>query len=81
MFSTTDVHFKVLISDQILARIVQDRLEIATDMQQSPDSPLNFAALATHTEGYSAVDLQDLVARAVHQVAIRSANEVSGPVS
>lgn len=63
----------------ILARIVQDRLEIATDMQQSPDSPLNFAALATQTEGYSAVDLQDLVARAVHQVAIRSANEISGP--
>jgi len=71
----------MLISNQILARIVQDRLEIATDMQQNPNSPLNFAALATQTEGYSAMDLQDLVARAVHQVAIRSAKEISGPVS
>ncbi|KAJ7594598.1 P-loop containing nucleoside triphosphate hydrolase protein [Mycena floridula] len=56
----------------ILAQIVQKRLEAAVSIAQDPDSPLNYAYLATQTEGYSATDLQDLVARAVHQVAIRS---------
>ncbi|KAJ7188574.1 P-loop containing nucleoside triphosphate hydrolase protein [Mycena filopes] len=59
---------------EILARIVQERLAVARDMQVDPESPLNYAALATQTEGYSATDLQDLVARAVHQVAVRSSN-------
>jgi peroxin-1 len=31
--------------------------------------------LATETEGYSATDLQDLVARAVHQAVVRSSGD------
>jgi hypothetical protein len=31
--------------------------------------------LATETEGYSATDLQDLVARAVHQAVVRSSGK------
>lgn len=57
-----------------MARIVQERLSAATNMQVDPESPLNYAALATQTEGYSATDLQDLVARAVHQLAVRSSD-------
>lgn len=49
---------------------------MAPDIKQDPDSPLNFTALATQTEGYSATDLQDLVARAMHQAAIRSAEKM-----
>ncbi|KAF8995495.1 P-loop containing nucleoside triphosphate hydrolase protein [Cyathus striatus] len=64
----------------ILKRIVEDRLVVANDITQDPDKPLNFTALATQTEGYSATDLQDLVARAVHQVAIRAASPVSSPL-
>jgi len=45
---------------------------MAPDIQQDARSPLNYTALATQTEGYSATDLQDFVARAVHQAAIRS---------
>ena len=37
---------------------------------------MNFTALATQTEGYSATDLKDLVARAVHRAAIRVAKHV-----
>ncbi|KAJ7835704.1 P-loop containing nucleoside triphosphate hydrolase protein [Mycena leptocephala] len=59
---------------EILARIVHERLSVARDMQVDPESPLNYAVLATQTEGYSATDLQDLVARAVHQIAVRSAD-------
>lgn len=59
---------------QIMAQIVRDRLEIAQDISQDSESPLNYTALATQTEGYSAMDLQDLVARAIHQVAMRSAD-------
>ncbi|KAJ6495661.1 P-loop containing nucleoside triphosphate hydrolase protein [Mycena vitilis] len=65
---------------EILARIVQERLTVATDMQVDPGSPLNYAALATQTEGYSATDLQDLVARAVHQVAVRSSDGSKSPL-
>ncbi|KAJ7039144.1 P-loop containing nucleoside triphosphate hydrolase protein [Mycena alexandri] len=65
---------------EILARIVQERLAVARDMQVDPDSPLNYAALATQTEGYSATDLQDLVARAVHQVAVRSSDGSKAPL-
>ncbi|KAJ7782814.1 P-loop containing nucleoside triphosphate hydrolase protein [Mycena metata] len=65
---------------EILARIVQERLAIARDMQVDTDSPLNYAALATQTEGYSATDLQDLVARAVHQVAVRSSDGSKPPL-
>ena len=44
----------------------------ASDITQDPTAPLNYTALATQTEGYSATDLKDLVARAVHRAAIRS---------
>ncbi|KAJ7125012.1 P-loop containing nucleoside triphosphate hydrolase protein [Mycena epipterygia] len=65
---------------EIMARIVQERLSVATDMQVDPECPLNYAALATQTEGYSATDLQDLVARAVHQVAVRSSDGNKPPL-
>ena len=48
---------------------------MAPDIQSDPESPINFTALATQTEGYSAMDLQDLVARAVHHAAIRSGED------
>ncbi|KAJ7690688.1 P-loop containing nucleoside triphosphate hydrolase protein [Mycena rosella] len=65
---------------EILARIVQERLAVARDMQVDSEAPLNYAALATQTEGYSATDLQDLVARAVHQVAVRSSDGSKPPL-
>ncbi|KAJ7128978.1 P-loop containing nucleoside triphosphate hydrolase protein [Mycena crocata] len=65
---------------EILARIVQERLNVARDMHVDAESPLNYAALATQTEGYSATDLQDLVARAVHQVAVRSSDGSKPPL-
>jgi peroxin-1 len=58
---------------QILYRIVESTLETAADITIDSETPLNFIALATQTEGYSALDLQDLVSRAIHQVAMRSA--------
>lgn len=36
------------------------------------DESLNYAALATITEGYAALDLKDLVSRAVENAAERS---------
>lgn len=42
-----------------------------SDLSLDPTQPLNYVALATQTEGYSATDLRDLVSRAVHQAAIR----------
>ncbi|KAJ7497026.1 P-loop containing nucleoside triphosphate hydrolase protein [Mycena latifolia] len=65
---------------EILVRIVQERLGVAIDMKVDPALPLNYAALATQTEGYSATDLQDLVARAVHQVAVRSSDGSKPPL-
>ena len=52
---------------------------MAADIRQSDN--LNFTALATQTEGYSASDLQDLVSRAVHQVAMRLTKDPSAVVS
>ncbi|KAI9465701.1 AAA-domain-containing protein [Lactarius psammicola] len=60
---------------QILAQIVQRRLETSRSLEVDAERPLNFVALATETEGYSATDLQDLVARAVHQAAVRSSGD------
>ncbi|KAF6760183.1 peroxisome biogenesis factor 1 [Ephemerocybe angulata] len=57
----------------ILSRIVKDRLQVTGEIQQSDN--LNFSGLAMQTEGYSASDLQDLVSRAMHQVAIRLTND------
>ncbi|KAF4598456.1 Peroxisome biosynthesis protein pex1 [Pleurotus pulmonarius] len=59
----------------ILSRIVEQRLKTAVNLRQDPEAMLNFTSLATQTEGYSATDLQDLVARAMHRVAIRAATE------
>ncbi|KAF9070811.1 P-loop containing nucleoside triphosphate hydrolase protein [Rhodocollybia butyracea] len=64
----------------ILSKIIQNRLDTATDLNQATESPINFTYLATQTEGYSATDLQDLVSRAIHQVAMRMANENKMPV-
>jgi len=44
-------------------------------MQQDLSEPLNFVALATQTEGYSANDLKDLVGRAIHQCVIRTSKD------
>ncbi|CEL56526.1 Peroxisome biosynthesis protein PAS1 OS=Komagataella pastoris GN=PEX1 PE=3 SV=1 [Rhizoctonia solani AG-1 IB] len=65
----------------IISRIVDRRLA-TSDLSSDPAKPLNFVALATDTEGYSATDLQDLVGRAVHAAAVRSAadNTSSAPV-
>ncbi|CAE7230329.1 unnamed protein product [Rhizoctonia solani] len=62
----------------IISRIVNRRLA-TSDLSSDPAKPLNFVALATDTEGYSATDLQDLVGRAVHAAAVRSAaNDPNG---
>jgi peroxin-1 len=65
---------------QILAKIIEDRLSKASDLEEDSNAPLNVTALATQTEGYSATDLQDLVARAVHQAAIRKAEHPDAKV-
>ncbi|CAA7259159.1 unnamed protein product [Cyclocybe aegerita] len=59
----------------ILSRLVQERLEVAKDIAQDEESPINFTELSTQTEGYSATDLKDLVARAIHQVAMRAGSD------
>ncbi|KAI9462642.1 AAA-domain-containing protein [Russula earlei] len=61
---------------QILAQVVQRRMEVARNLEINAELPLNFVALATETEGYSATDLQDLVARAVHQAVVRSSGDI-----
>ncbi|KAF9047391.1 P-loop containing nucleoside triphosphate hydrolase protein [Panaeolus papilionaceus] len=57
---------------EILSRLVEIRLQNAIDITQKSDEPLNFTELALCTEGYSATDLKDLVARAFHQLAVRA---------
>ena len=52
--------------------IVKSHLD-TSDLIEDPDSPLNYTAIAMETEGYAATDIKDLVARAVHQAAIRIA--------
>lgn len=67
---------------QILTQVVQRRLGVARNFEVDAERPLNFVALATETEGYSATDLQDLVARAIHQAVVRSSgsnNKVKFP--
>ncbi|KAG6879138.1 hypothetical protein C0992_004955 [Termitomyces sp. T32_za158] len=58
----------------IIKSIVDGRLAVAQDIRLDTEAPLNYTALATQTEGYSVIDLQDLVGRAIHQVAIRAAD-------
>lgn len=70
----TLVHgMNVYVFPKILSQIVNDRLDNSEDMEEDSESPLNFTFIATQTEGYSATDLQDLVARAMHQAAVRVA--------
>ncbi|KAF9482195.1 AAA-domain-containing protein [Pholiota conissans] len=64
----------------IMSRLVQDRLEVAKDIVQDPESPINFTELSTQTEGYSALDLKDLVARAIHEVAMKANKDTSKPL-
>ncbi|EJC98437.1 AAA-domain-containing protein [Fomitiporia mediterranea MF3/22] len=56
----------------ILSQSVRRRTEVAPELTQSAENPINFTALATQTEGYLPTDLNDLVSRAVHEAAIRS---------
>ena len=65
----------MLMLAQIIASIVQDRLSITHKTHQAP--PLNYAFLATQTEGYSTTDLQDLVSRALHQLAMRTSSNMA----
>jgi peroxin-1 len=69
-FTNGSSHFRSSL-EQILTQVVNERLQIAQDIKDDPEAPLNFAALAIETEGYTAVDLRDLIARAFHQAAIR----------
>ncbi|ETW75050.1 AAA family ATPase, CDC48 subfamily [Heterobasidion irregulare TC 32-1] len=63
---------------QIISQLVKGRLVTASNLVIDEALPLDFVALSTETEGYSATDMQDLVARAVHQAAIRSSKGASG---
>lgn len=46
-------------------------MDSASNLVVDHETPLNYVALATETEGYLATDLKDLVGRAVHQTTIR----------
>ena len=60
---------------QILSHFVEQRT-LVSDLTK--DESLNYAALATITEGYAALDLKDLVSRAVQNAAERSLIDSSG---
>jgi hypothetical protein len=51
--------------------MINDRLAPAKTVQIDKDTPINYAALAMQTEGYTAGDLGDLVMRALHLATIR----------
>jgi hypothetical protein len=55
--------------------MIHDRLEAAKTIQVDKNSPINYAALAMQTEGYTAGDMGDLVMRAVHLATIRRSEE------
>jgi peroxin-1 len=57
---------------KILSYITQSHID-SSELRQDEEQPINFTAIATQTEGYSATDLKDLVARAIHRAAIRIA--------
>ncbi|CBQ68793.1 probable PEX1-peroxisomal assembly protein-peroxin [Sporisorium reilianum SRZ2] len=61
---------------EILDSLVGKKLKNANSAggSERAASDLNFVTLATQTEGYLPADLRDLVERATHQAAIRSAN-------
>ncbi|KAF9238473.1 P-loop containing nucleoside triphosphate hydrolase protein [Melanogaster broomeanus] len=54
---------------EILANLVQQRNAKSPGVVIDPDDPPNYAMIATHTEGYSPIDLQVLVTRAAQQSA------------
>lgn len=58
----------------MLASLIEDRLSSTQDIQEDVISPINAISLATQTDGYSPVDLKDLVDRAIHQVAVKTSN-------
>lgn len=60
---------------QILSHFVEQRT-LLSDLTK--DESLNYAALATLTEGYAALDLKDLVSRAVHNAAERTLTDANG---
>ncbi|KAI0083839.1 AAA-domain-containing protein [Irpex rosettiformis] len=62
----------------ILSHITQTHMD-SSELRLDSEHPVNFTAIATQTEGYSANDLKDLVARAVHRAAIRIAEHENKP--
>ncbi|EJD40467.1 AAA-domain-containing protein [Auricularia subglabra TFB-10046 SS5] len=54
----------------ILSELVKEHIA-QSDLQLDVEDVINYVALATTTEGYSATDLKDLVAGAVHHAAMR----------
>ncbi|KAA1470710.1 AAA-domain-containing protein [Dentipellis sp. KUC8613] len=60
---------------EILANAVKRHMQAAPTMVIDPAAPLNYASLASETDGYLAMDLHDLVDRAVHEAAARLAAE------
>ncbi|KAG8215478.1 P-loop containing nucleoside triphosphate hydrolase protein [Butyriboletus roseoflavus] len=57
---------------EILANLVERLCVTSPGVITDPDDPPNFAMVSAHTEGYSPVDLQDLVTRTVQQGASRA---------
>ena len=60
---------------KILAQDIKRRVDLAEKLSENPDQPINYAYLATETEGYLPTDLIDLCSRAVHEALIRSSSE------
>ncbi|KZV74257.1 AAA-domain-containing protein [Peniophora sp. CONT] len=63
----------------IFEQTLRERLTSAQSLSLDDVHPPNALALATQTEGYSATDLRDLVARAVHVAAARVAADADCP--
>ncbi|KAI9457841.1 P-loop containing nucleoside triphosphate hydrolase protein [Boletus coccyginus] len=57
---------------EILTNLVERLCVKSPGVIMDPGDPPNFAMISTHTEGYSPVDLQDLVTRTVQQGASRA---------
>ena len=60
---------------QIMSHFVEQRT-LVSDLTK--DESLNYAALAALTEGYAALDLKDLVSRAVQNAAERTLIDANG---
>ncbi|KAH7922507.1 AAA-domain-containing protein [Leucogyrophana mollusca] len=57
---------------EILASLVSQRLATARNLRVDVASPPNYSSIATQCEGYSPVDLKDLVGRAVGEAVSRA---------